>query len=137
MYQPKTKEDYAVLVDQAAQLAVEVNQKTEELRGLKVRLAELAEFKEGKKTGHITGNHFQATVSLKENVKWDQKALESLRSDIGDEEFFKIFKWTFEPHSKKVLDGAMDFGPYKLIIAKAFTVSPGSPQVTFKPMEDF
>ena len=124
------------LVDRAGALHDEISAKDKELKELKLRLAELADYKEGSKTGHVFCDKFHATVALKENVKWDQKALEALRIKMGDANFFKVFRWIFEPQSKKVLDGAIDFGEFGSEIKKAFTTSPGSPQVTFKPMED-
>jgi hypothetical protein len=128
-------EDLSDLIDRAGALDVEVKRKTEELRSMKARLAELAEYKEGSKTGHAFGGRFKITVSLRENVKWDQEALNRLRDAMGDEEFFKVFEWAFEPRSKKLLDGAIEFGRFGEAIKGTFTTAPGAPQVTFKPIE--
>jgi hypothetical protein len=123
------------LVDRAGALHAEISEKTEELRGLKAKLASLAEFKPGSKTGHIYGNHFAATVQLSETLKWDQKKLGALRVTMGDEEFFKVFQWKYEPVSKKLVDGALEFGKFGGAIKEALTVVAGSPQATFKIME--
>ena len=130
-----TIESVAALIDRAGALDAEVKRKTEELRTMKARVAELAEYKEGSKTGHAFGGRFKITVSLRENVKWDQDALNKLRDKMGDEEFFKVFEWAFEPKSKKLLDGAIEFGRFGEAIKGTFTTTPGAPQVTFKPIE--
>ena len=129
-------ENMADLIDRAGILDAEVKRKTEELRALKVRLAGLAEYKEGSKTGHAFGDRFKITVSLKENVKWNQEGLNKLRDKMGDAKFFKVFDWEFVPKSKKILDGAIEFDEvFGKDIMGTFTTTPGAPQVTFKPIE--
>ena len=123
------------LVDQAAELKEEISVKTERLRNLNVEIAGQAEFAEGSKTGHAFGCHYSAKVALKENVKWDQVKLEALRAKIGDEDFFKIFKWTFEPKSAKTLAGAVEFGGHSREIEAARTVTAGTPYVTYERLE--
>jgi len=123
------------LVDDAAILKEEITTKTERLREINHQLASHAQYKDGAKTGYISGQHFTAKVQLKENTKWDQAALEELRAMIGDEEFFRVFKWTFEPKNAKTLAGALEFGEHKERIAAARTVTDGSPSVTFEKLE--
>lgn len=125
----------AALVDQAAILKEELAEKTEALRKINLILAERGEFKPGSKTGRVCGNHFVAKVQLKENVKWDQSLLADAREVMGDAEFFKVFKWTFEPISAKTISGALEFGRHAELIAAARSVSPGSPYVTFEKQE--
>jgi hypothetical protein len=124
------------LVDLAGKLHEEIDVKTKELKEIKAKLAKAAEYKPGSKTGHIFGDNYSATVQLKEYVKWDQTALDTLRQTMGDEEFFKVFKWEFEPQSKKVLDGALEFSAFGADIKKTFTVTQGAPQISFKRLED-
>ena len=129
--------EFQTLVDRAAILHEEIAAKDKELKELKQLLAEgVAVFKEGSKTGHAFGVRWHAIVSLKEYIKWDQAALDALRIKMGDESFFKVFKWVFEPISKKLLDGAIEFDKdFGGDIKAAFAVTPGAPSVTFKPME--
>ena len=124
-----------VLVDEAAALKESIEAQTERLREINQELASQAEFKDGAKTGHISGTFYTAKVQLKENVKWDQAALETMRAKVGDSEFFKVFKWTFEPKSAKVLAGALEFGQHKEMIEAARTVTPGAPSVSFEKLE--
>jgi hypothetical protein len=126
----------APAADRAGQLHEEIRRKTEELSELKAELAREAVYKEGCRTGHLAGNVFAVTVQLRETVKWDQKALESLRGEMGDGDFFKVFRWTFEPDSKKALDAALEYSPWARKIRDAFKASPAAPSVTFKRMED-
>lgn len=127
--------DPAALVDRAAMLKESIAEMSEELRGINFQLAGQADYKEGSKTGHLIGRHYSAKVQLKENVKWDQAALNALRQTMGDEEFFKVFKWIFEPASAKTLAGALQFGQHGPLIEAARTVTPGTPYVTFEHLE--
>lgn len=123
-------------VDEAAILHEEIARMDKRLKELKRELAEMALFKDGSKTGHVYGAKWHATVGLKETVRFDQERLAELRTAMGDREFFRVFKWSFEPASKKLLDAAIEFGAHGEAIRRTFTVVPASPQVTFKPMED-
>jgi hypothetical protein len=89
----------------------------------------------GKNTVHMEGGHWNIIVSRKESVKYFQDKLDALRRDIGDEEFFKVFKWTFEPVDKKTLDGAVNFSPHKDRIKETFLRSEASPTFVFKEQE--
>ncbi|MDR1313270.1 MAG: hypothetical protein LBQ12_06125 [Deltaproteobacteria bacterium] len=124
------------LADRAGALHEKIREMTEELDVLKEELAPLAEFKNGSKTGHLSGNRYAVTVQLKENDKWDQKILDAVRIEMGDEKFFEVFKFTYEPLDKKTVDGAMKFGGHGASIRSAKTVTQGKPYVSFKAMED-
>ena len=128
-------DDTAALVDRAAQIKEQSADAAEELRRINLILAERATYKPGSKTGHVTGRHFAAKVSLRENVKWNQEQLNDIRRAMGDAEFFRVFKWTFEPISSKLLAGALEFGQYAELIAAARTVTKGAPQVSFERLE--
>jgi hypothetical protein len=133
---PEAAIKYESLVDRAGALHEEIAVKDKELKEIKRTLAGMAEYKEGSKTGHVFGQRYHAVVSLKTNVKWDQDALDRLRRTMGDPAFFRVFKWAYEPVSKKVLDGAIDFGEHGEAIRATYTETEGSPQVTFKLMEE-
>jgi len=126
----------AALVDQAATLKATITDLTERLRRVNLTLAERADYKPGSKTGHLAGRHFVAKVQRKDYVKWDQDLLHDVREVMGDVEFFRIFKWTFEPKSAKTLAGAMEFGAHAELIGAARTVTEGSPYITFERLED-
>jgi hypothetical protein len=124
------------LADRAGALHEKIREMTAELDRLKEELAPLAEFKPGSQTGHLTGTRWAVTVQKKENVKWDQGKLDGLRAVMGDDRFFEVFKFTYEPVSKKASDGAIAFGAFGKDISGAMTVTAGKPYVSFKIMED-
>ena len=127
--------DPATLVDRAAVLKEQITALTDELRQINETLAGTADFKPGSKTGHISGRHYLAKIQLKEYTKWDQSRLNEARAVMGDAEFFRVFKWTFEPVSAKTLAGALEFGQFTELIEAARTVTEGTPYVTFEKME--
>jgi hypothetical protein len=124
------------MVDRAALLHEEIGQRERELKGLKEMLAAGASFKPGSGTGHAFGARYEAKVQLRENVKWDQDALNGLRTEMGDNAFLGLFKWSFEPVSAKIVGGYLQFGAFKEKVAAARTATPGSPQVSFRLMEE-
>ena len=128
--------DERTLVDRAALLHEDIAEKTAQLKEIKAKLAHLATYKEGSATGHIYGSRFSATVTLKKNVKWDQNKLVALRDEMGDDIFGKIFTWEYKPISQREVDAAMAHGRFGESIKGCFTSTEGSPQVSFKPMED-
>ena len=134
-FNPVKQTDTAALVDKAAGLKETIADLTEQLREINLTLAEQAAYKPGSKTGHIAGGHYAAKIQLKEYTKWDQDALAAARAKMGDDEFFKIFKWTFEPKSAKTLAGALEFGQHGRLIEAARTITPGSPYIIFEKLE--
>lgn len=131
-----TERDTAALVDQAAALKETITDLTEQLRRVNLTLAERADYKPGSKTGHLSGRRYVARVQRKDYVKWDQGLLHDAREVMGDVEFFRVFKWTFEPKNAKTLAGAMEFGTHAELIQSARTVTEGTPYITFERLED-
>ena len=121
-------------IHQAMVLKAEIDNKKKCLAEIQKELAASAQYKEGSATGHIYTEHYHVKIALKKNIKWDQKKLESARATIGDEKFFKIFGWKFEPKSKSALDGFLDNADeqYTSPVLAAMTVSEGSPTVTYE-----
>ena len=122
------------LIKTGAQLKAEIDSKKIQLAEINRQLAKIAQYKEGSQTGHIYTEHYHVKVALKKNVKWDQKKLSEARSLIGDEKFFKVFGWKFEPKNKGVLDGFIENADeqYTSSVLAAMTVSEGSPTVTYE-----
>jgi hypothetical protein len=124
------------MADRAGVLYSEIAERETEMKAVKEALVPYVEFRDGCATGHLTGRRFAVKVLRKENVKWDQGKLDALRRDMGDEAFFRVFRWSFEPVSKKTLDAVIEFSEHGPRIREAFTSRPGSPQFTFLPLED-
>lgn len=125
------------LIREAAALEAEIKAKTEKLKELKLKLAALAEFKPGSKTGHLVGGGCKVKVQVKEYVKWDQDKLSQVRS-FNPAKFAEVFKAEFKPISKKTLDGFLEHGNRNMAdgVRWAMTVTPGAPQVTFESLGD-
>lgn len=126
----------AALLREAAQLDADIKTKTARLRDLKGQIADAAE-KNGK-TGKVTAGGYAAKVQQKENVTWDQAKLEQARLAIGNDAFFRTFKWEFKPENKKKLDAFLDYGEpaHVQIVQSAMTVKPGAPSVTIEAVQD-
>lgn len=123
------------LVDRAAALKRTIEGLTEELKRLNLILAERAEYRPDRRVGRLSGRRFRAEVRPRELVKWDQNYLNEARRLMGDEEFFRIFKWEFKPLSEKRFSGALLFGAHGRLLEKARLTSPGAPSVTFTEIE--
>lgn len=119
----------------------EIKAKTERLRIVKERLADLAEFKGGKATGHAAADGYAAKVVLRQNVRWDQDRLATIREHLP-ERFGRVFRPEFKPVSAKLLDQALanreseEANSFAEGIEWAREVAPGAPQVTFERLED-
>lgn len=125
------------LVRLAATLDAEIRAKTETLREMKNQLATAAEYKPGSKTGMLFTDHYKVKVVQRENEKWDQNLLNGpVRQTLGEEKFFQIFRFKFDPVAKQ-LDGYLNYGPpeHRDLLLQARDVTPGQPQVTFECLE--
>lgn len=123
--------DLKEFIDEGARLKSEIQEHQTRLREINKILADSLEFN-GKKSTKAEGYSFVANVSLKESISWDQEALNQSRAKLGDEEFFKLFKWEFKPRAKKELDGFLNHNPNAEAIRQAMTIKPGAPSVTYK-----
>lgn len=131
-------ENVEKLIREGMEIKARMDADKARLQSINNTLAELAEYKEGSKTGHIYGQNLHVKVQRKTNVKWDQAELNRARSAIGDELFFQVFKWEFKPASKKALDGFMQYGD-KLhvdMVNAAMTETPGTPAVEYELLEE-
>lgn len=126
------------LIREGAALKGEIDEKSERLREINVRLAEVAKFQKGKKTATVEGAGMRVKVQLKECVKFDQEKLGLARHTMGDKAFFAAFGWTFKPRSQKDLDGLLAYGDPKhvALVRDAMTITPGAPSVTYEKVEE-
>lgn len=108
------------------------------LASINATLANLATYKEGSNTGHIYDANYHVKVTRKVNVKWDQAELSRARNALGDDLFFEVFKWKYEPASKKALDGFLQYGDKMMValVEAAKTETPGTPAVEYETLED-
>lgn len=104
---------------------------TERNREIARNLADLATYKEGCDTGHLTTSRFKITAARKLNEKWDQKQITgAVRSKLGEQLFGQLFAAKYEPR-KKDLDAFLRMAApeFTSVIHSARTVSPGQPQI--------
>ena len=124
-------------------LAHEFMANKQKMDALKERNAEIArifsseaKFEAGKSTAHIVDGELDIKVTRKENVTFDQNALNAARAELGDDTFLKVFKWKWEPN-KKQLDAFLEMAPPSQsdMIRRTMTTKPGQPsvEITTKP----
>ena len=108
------------------------------LAAINQQLARLAEYRDGSATGHIYAGDMHAKVVQRSNVKWHQPELEQARKAMGDDAFFKVFKWEYKPLSAKALNGFFDYGALAHVeaVKAACEESYGAPTVTYERVDD-
>jgi hypothetical protein len=126
------------LVREGAETKAEMDNLQAKLRLINKQLADLAPFEGDKKTATIEAGGYTVKVQVKENVRWDQEKLNRARTTLGDDMFFKVFRWEYKPVSKKDLDGYLEYAgdEYKQPILDAMSTKPGAPSVTYTPKEN-
>ena len=122
------------LIKEGATIKAYIEKATEKLRKINQEIAQQAEFKDGSKTGHLVGGGFTVTLSLRENVKWDQAKIQQIISLIPTAA--GCFKTEYKPDNKK-LDAAISRSEeLEKAVSWARTVTPGAPTVTYEPIQE-
>ena len=116
------------LIQQGYQIKNQIAQLTEQLHAINKQIADLAEYKNGSKTGHIITPDFKVVVTQRENVKWDTEKLMSIKNFFGDR-FDSLVKVEYKPDVKKIKKEGGE-------VARAFNwakeVTQGTPSVTYE-----
>lgn len=111
---------------------------------LTARNAEIAEelekaaaFKDGSNTGHLVAGGHKVKIVRRFNTRWVADKLEVARAKLTDELFFKVFKWKYEPRSKKDLDAFLNLAApdFRAVILAAMETSPGRPGVEMEEIQ--
>jgi hypothetical protein len=122
------------LIKEGAQLKAQIDRLSARLREINDNLAQRAEFKDGKKTAHLFAPGIEATVHLRENVKWDQARLLEVKKHFAW--FDTVFKAEYKPTSSKELTVAMaKSAEFEKAVEWARTVTPAAPGVTYETIE--
>lgn len=89
------------------------------------------------KSAQFVAGGYKVTLTPKENVRWDQDALDAAFQRLGDT-FLKPFKYEWKPRSAKALGAFMEYAPADQVAAikAAMSVSSGQPGVKLESMED-
>ena len=123
------------LIEKGAKLYSDIHRMTAELREINKQLESMAEFKNGKKTTHVVGAGYRVKIEKRTNIKWDQKKLLKI-SEILPDNFHKSFKSKYEPIAS-ILKTQIEINPeFKNAIDWAKEENPGSPSVTYEPIEE-
>ena len=125
------------LIREGAALKREIDEKMARFRGINFLLAERAEFKEGRKTGSLTGGGYEVKVRLSENITWDQERIAAFRRCLPEEKFAELFRMVYEPTSKKVIDGFLAHADKDLARGLEWcrSVRGGSPHLTYEKVD--
>jgi len=125
------------LIREGSVLKAEIDEKSERLREINVRLAALAKFAPGKKTATVEGAGIRAKVQLKVYTKFDQEKVAIARIQMGDHAFAKLFAWTFKARSSKDLEDFLAHGQaeHVALVRAAMIITDGAPAVTYEPVE--
>jgi hypothetical protein len=130
------RESLEDLVDMAGDLKEEIRGKERELDALKALIMPLMEFRDGVMSAHAYGNSYKLTVQRKESARLEQRRLDAVRAEAGDEAFFRIFRWKYEPESKKSLTAALADPGLSALIGDAAYYKEDSPYFSWKRRED-
>ena len=106
------------LVDRLAFLKEEEADLKERIKEARSELESELDFG-GKRTVHLFGNRYKATVQMRTDVKWDQDKIERLRAVMPESDFFDLFKWEYKHSSKKTLDAYLKLSEFKDSIKEA------------------
>jgi hypothetical protein len=125
------------LIREGASLKREIDAKTQRLRSINLLLAESATFKSGQKSACLFGGGYKVRIRLHENITWDQERIASFRKYLPQEKFLKLFKTTFEPTSKKEIDGFIAHADKDLSdgLKWCMQVKPAVPQITYEKLD--
>lgn len=132
-----TESDLDALTREHAANKLEADRLTARNAEIAELLSAAATFKDGNNTGHLTAGGFRVTVTRKVNTRWDADKLETARRKLTDELFFKIFKWKYEPRSKKDLDAFLNLASseFRSSILAAMETSPAKPGVKLEALQ--
>ena len=122
------------LVFRAMQLKEEIAAKEQQLKELNAQIYDSANFGEGK-TYSESFDFGKVKVSKSTRVTWDQSLLAKARAELGDKDFFDLFKWTFNHRDIRSINDYLKWqGQKALPIANAMKKSEGY-SVSFERIE--
>jgi len=122
------------LIEKGYKLKHKIKDLQAESAKIDAEILKIAKFKPGSKTGRAIGDDVTAKVQIRENIKYDQNALQQINNDYAMHLFFsKAFKTEFKPRSSKDLDNVMAINEdFREAVLASRTIKPGKPYVTFE-----
>lgn len=131
-----TEHDVTNLIEEGASIKSEIDAKNKRLREINAILVENATFADGKKSTHLVGCQFKATLAKKEDIVWDQAKMGDVRAALGDEQFFELFVWEYKHKAKKDLDAFIKHNPRANVVKAAMTIKAGTTSVKYEALEE-
>ncbi len=125
------------LIREGALLKREIEAKTARLRSINLFLAENARFKDGRKSACLLGGGYRVKIRLHEIISWDQEKIREFRKYLPEEKFRELFQMSFEPTSKKAIDGFLAHADRELAngLQWCMSVKPGAPHLTYEKLD--
>ncbi|MFZ3048047.1 MAG: hypothetical protein WA151_19195 [Desulfatirhabdiaceae bacterium] len=117
-----------------AELKFQIDNMKEELSRINIFLTENAVYKPGVKTGHLEAHGIKVDTTPKENIKYDQDKLLTVKEHF---EFFgEAFKTEYEPISKAMKAFMAENDEFRKAVEWSRTVTPGAPSVKYTKIEE-
>ncbi|MGC8491613.1 MAG: hypothetical protein ACP5SH_07735 [Syntrophobacteraceae bacterium] len=125
------------LIREGALLKREIEAKTARLRSINLFLAENASFKDGRKSACLRGGGYKVKIRLHEIISWDQEKIREFRKYLPEEKFTELFQMTYEPTSKKAIDGFLAHADKELAngLQWCMSVKSGAPHLTYEKLD--
>ena len=121
------------LIRHGMQLRAQIAALKGELEEVNLALASQAQFEPGKATAYVEGDGCRARVVARSYEKWDQGKLNAARAAMGDRAFMSLFKYVWEPVSRRSLSGFLDNAPGEQVaLVRAALTTRTVPVVTFE-----
>jgi hypothetical protein len=130
-----TDADLDQLVDMAAGFKNEEQRASNMRKEIEKVIRERIQRGEGN-TQKLYGLRYVAKISLKIDRKYDQAKIEALRAKLPEDEFLKLFGYEWQPLSKKAIDAAAAFSPYKEDVKATFIEKEASPYFQYELLEE-
>ena len=125
--------DPSGLIKNGIRLRAQIAALKAELEAVTLALARQARFAPGKATAYVEGDGCRARVVARSYEMWDQDKLNAARAAMGDNAFLSLFKYVWEPVSKRTLSGFLDNAPLEQsALVRAALRTRTVPVVTFE-----
>lgn len=129
--------DKSTLVREYARNKAQADSLVDRNREIARILLGMAVIPQDSKSAQFVAGGYKVTVTPKENVRWDQDALDAAFQRLGDT-FLKPFKYEWKPRSAKALGAFLEYAPadQAAIVKGAMSVTAGQPAVKLDCLED-
>ncbi len=96
------------MLEEGLRLDQEIKARQERLKEIKAELARMAEYKPGRKSGHVIGAKVRAVVVRRESWRFDQARLARCAAHLPAEVFGSVFEQTYRPIAGARIEEALE-----------------------------